>query len=653
MADFRHIKLAESQRKELSMWIEGQLSHIEDLVEARSGNWRLFREMYEGKTEPKNFPWVGASNVHVPLTGIMVDAIHANMMNRLYGYDRLWDVISEHPSEPVGFDRVTGQTTTWADIAKSIQAYFKWESGDMGPIGAYSSVNDAVLECIKLGTMVFHTPWMTISRPDFVYNPEMQTIEKGVQKTLFDGPKLDTIPLEDFAIMPNYYEIHGPHASPLVGHKELWRRGQIAQAVAEGKFTPQIAERLNIGMRGWDASQEMKDHQARLEGETDGLDDTRPDDARIHKLWLEVDVNGDDIEESVYVEFHKDTGTICRITPYLYPTRPYEASRYVRRERRFYGIGVPEMLLSLQQGVNTSLNQTIDNATIANIRGFAVRRKSVSAKSLDNWYPGKKILFDQEGDIKDFQLGEVYPSGFEVGRVLQTLAEKRVGIGDPDLGRDVPGNYQGTAGTTFALLQQSAQRFDLYAKDIRRALSEIGMQLLERIQQFKPVERMYAVMGDKGQLVEAALTLPREANLRQHIRVSTTSSTSSSNKEVARQNALTAFGILTQYFEKMFELSQIVANPTAPAGLRTLANDMINVGEKLMGKVLEGFDMTDIAASLPQTEGLLNEQAQPGPIMDPNGGPGPEPNPADQSAGMESPGEDVVGPEGFGPGPMR
>ena len=170
-----------------------------------------------------------------------------------------------------------------------------------------------------------------------------------------------------------------------------------------------------------------------------------------------------------------------------------------------------------------------------------------------------------------------------------------------------------------ALLQEGARRFDLYSKDIRRAIGELGIQTLELIQQHKPIERMYAVKGEDGALVEKTILLPQEVSLRQHLKVVATSASSSSNKEIMRQNALTAFGLLVQYLNKLFELGAVMVSPTMPEPMKKLAYDMSQTGEKLMQRVLEGFDLEDIANMLPQLEGLLNVTAQGAPAGDPSG----------------------------------
>ena len=227
--------------------------------------------------------------------------------------------------------------------------------------------------------------------------------------------------------------------------------------------------------------------------------------------------------------------------------------RYLRREGRFYGIGVPELLETIQRGVNTSFNQSVDNATIANMRCVKIRSGSQLARNFGEIYPGRKFYVDNVDDIKEFQLGEVYPSIFQVGLLLRDFAERRTGISDFNLGREseVLGRAS-TATTTMALLQESARRFDLYAKDIRRAISDLGMQSLELIQQMKPFARVHTVLGQDGPLAERALNLPQGISIGQHLMVNATSASTATNKQVMQQNAMTVFGLMVQYLTQVF-----------------------------------------------------------------------------------------------------
>ena len=669
MPPIQHIRLSDAQEKELSLWLDGKLSDFLSRLENRIPRWKRYRELYEGKTKAKTFPWKNCSNVFLGVIGADVDAIHANMMNRLFSFGRVWDVGALHTKETVGRRAETGQPITWIDLAKSTQDYLAWESSDQGPMQVYAVLEQHILECIKLGTSVIYQPYLTVERKHWRYNTMTGDVEKGVEETLFDGPSPQVIPLEDFVILPNYSRIHGPQASPVVGHRYWLRKSPIVEQFDAGWFRSvgDIREAVLASPGG--ENEDLKDAQAQAEGDLSGVTEALVDDYQFFDLWCEVDINGDDREESVFLTFHRPTGKIVRIQPYIYKTRPYTASRYITREHRFYGIGLPELLESMQSGLNTNVNQAIDNVTVANTRGLKVLRNSRAASSLTDWYPGRKIIVDAMDELADFQVGEVYPSAFEVGRLLERFMDRRAGIADPSLGRDIDPRTPATSIMT--VVQESSRRFDLYAKDIRKSLSELGMQALELIQQFKPTGRIYRVMGSEGPLVEQTLVLPSDISLREHLLVTTASSAGSSNREIARQNAMSGFSVLTAYLDKLLNYGGAIVSPQTPPPLKKVLYDAVEVLERVMERVLETFDLRDITNFLPQLEKLygqatataqapLQQPALGGPPGVPDGPLGGEPGPGLGTGGQPGgpPGQGGSGgaapplgpPPGFGGG---
>ena len=608
----QHIKLGHEKETRLKTWLGDSIQDILDRRLQRTYDWRRYRDQYEGKTTPKTFPWKNASNVHVPITAIITDAIHANLMNRIFGHERIWDVQAVRPAEQIGVNQSDNQPVTWSDAADMIEKYLDVQVSDTGMIDVYAPTEDNVLECLKLGTSVLFSPWVTLNQANYEMDFETGEIIKEDLVSMFDGIHPKSIPLEDFFITPQYQDIHGPDGAPLFGHAYYLRQGQFAARKKEGKYRALDGDRWGkiLTMSGGPDEEELKDARTVAERDPDNFSDSRMHDHYLMDLWVKVQLSDKDPEVNLFITYHYRSGEVIAIRPWIYKTPPYVVFRYIKREGRFYAIGVPEMLESIQAGTNTSFNQAVDNATIANVRGFKVRAGTKTARMFGDFYPGKKFIVDRMDDIEDFQLGEVYPSIFQVGLLLRDFAERRSGVNDYNLGREseVLGRG-GTATSTMALLQESARRFDLYAKDIRKALGELGMQTIELLQQHKPRGSMFATMGEKGVIIEQILFSNANINLREHLRVVATAAGSSSNKEIARQNSITAFGILVQYMEKMFSLAQVMSNPGVPESIRKLAYQMSQTGERLMQRVLEGFELPDVAAFLPQLEEVFGSGA--------------------------------------------
>jgi len=636
----QHVRLTKEQDKNLNLFLGTNLEDIRERRRARVTQWRKWREQYEGKVGPKNFPWKGASNVFVPQTAIDVDAIHANMMNRIFGHERIWDVQALRATEKIGINETDQQPITWRDLADATQQYMEVEAGPTGMMDVYGPMEDGIQECVKLGSAVLYNPWVTLTQNDYKYDELSGRVLTGEPVTVFDGLKPQVIPLEDFLVMPFYPEIHGPFAAPLFGHQSWFRKGQLVARALEGKYRYGVNDDEfqkvlgHPGHGGEDVAVTLKDHQAQLEGENESFSDSRRLDYLIENLWIRVQLTDGTPEVRLHVMRHATTGVVLSVKPWPYVTAPYHVMRYVRREGSFYGIGVPEMLETIQKGINTSFNQAVDNATVANMRCFKVMAGSHSARSFGDIYPGKKIIVNSKDEIEDFQLGEVYPSIFQVGLNLRDFGERRTGISDFNLGKDTM--EQSTATSTMALLQESARRFDLYAKDIRRVLGELGMQSLELIAQHKPTSRVFATMApEKAAMVERVLSTTAQVKIREQLKVTATSASGASNKEVQRQSSVTVFGLVTQYLQRLAEVAPLIGNQQIPKEYRQLFYEMTQLGERAMQRILASFDMPELATDLPQTEKLLNVRQAP---QDPNQQPGTVGSPGGPPDGTQAPG---------------
>lgn len=617
----QHVKLTNEQEKRLKMFLDDHLSDIETNRAARIANWRKWREQYEGKTGPKNFPWPGASNVFVPQTAIDVDTIHANMMNRLFGHERVWDVHALRGAEQVAVNPADGQKITWSTLAKATEEYLNKESGPGGLVDFYSCFEDESQNAVGVGTAILYNPWVTLTQPDYQYDPISGQVVKEKEVTVFDGLKPQGIPLEDFLIVPFYPEIHGPLAAPLFGHQAWLRRGQVYAKAMSGKYrysakSEQLARVLAAPGHGdQDSATSVKDARAANTAEGQSFGDARRHDYLIQHLWVRVQLDPDQPEVRLYVQRHAVTGVLLGVQPWPYKTAPYHVLRYLRRPGDFYGIGVAELLESIQKGINTTFNQSVDNATVANMRCFKVKAGSNAARQFGDIYPGKKIIVNSPDELEPFQLGEVYPSSFQVGLNLRDFAERRTGINDPNLGQQNPAHA--TASATMALIQESGRRFDLYAKDMRKTLGELGMQSLELIAQHNPSSRVFATMEpEKAMMVEAALSSNAASQIREQIRVMATSASGSSNRETERQASVTVFGIVTQYLERLAPLAPVLIDPNTPEKVKMFVYEMSQLGELVMQRILNSFDMPELAKCLPQTEKLLQQQQQQQGAMD-------------------------------------
>jgi hypothetical protein len=94
----RMVVLEEETRDRLQQWIDDEIEQFNNERQPLLGQWEDWQTLYwaEPEEETKNFPFQKAANIVVPLAAIAIEAIHARMMNTLFGSTQLnrWRSIS-------------------------------------------------------------------------------------------------------------------------------------------------------------------------------------------------------------------------------------------------------------------------------------------------------------------------------------------------------------------------------------------------------------------------------------------------------------------------------------------------------------------------------------------------------------------------------
>ena len=71
------IKLSDEQKDKVIREIENELGKIqgERNKEDLETKWQANQDLYDGVVSPKDWPWSGASNYHIPMPAVMVDIL--------------------------------------------------------------------------------------------------------------------------------------------------------------------------------------------------------------------------------------------------------------------------------------------------------------------------------------------------------------------------------------------------------------------------------------------------------------------------------------------------------------------------------------------------------------------------------------------------
>lgn len=579
--------------------------------------WDRYQELYKSKpeVERKSYPWPDASNLCVGLVPIYTDQIIARILQSIFSVEPLW----------VGIEL----TKKYADFVKPCQDYLDWCRTNMWD--QYSITKKAVVEACKLGTSVIYNGWMEL---DFPSSPTLSTVPGGKLR----GPAPEWVSRRNFLI-PNGYD--NLQQAPWIARKQT--------------FSYQDLQRLEFS-KFFENTEKLKDEPDDDLNNPSEFKNTSTNDfspRTVYQIWFRYDFDGDGFPEDYVVTLHKQTKTILKgvRVPYLFGMRPFVKITYLEQEGEFDGIGVPEQIEQYQEEVTTQHNQRVDNAHLANTKVILARKGAGFTKSR-KLSPGDIIeVTDPNTDVKELRLSEVYPSSVTNEQLTIGLAERRIGISDVSLGRESPPIGRAAATTVMALLQEGTRRFDLNISEVRKALTEQGIQIFELWQTHglpEPNEpgSPEQILDDKDAAsVRDIITSTREDGIRGLIGFKLNASTAAVNKEIEKQSNIQLAQIVAQYSDKivqtLIQLGPYLLNPQIPPAFKEVVAKLLVGNDKMLTKVFQSHSAYDL-------EGILvgeiisdfitqQSQGQPNaPGLSPNVAPSEAKNPGDAN-GMSQP----------------
>ena len=609
--------------------------YVETELGARTGleeDWQRWLEHYKSDQLPeKTHPWPGASNLSINLTAIYVDTLVAKIMQSLFAATPFWVA--------------TPLNKKYEDAAEPLERYLDWLRQNAW--NQYHVVKPMVLELVKLGTGVLTNAWidLPIVRTDETTG---QLIEYGRRQ----GPRPQWVRLEDFLIPRGFNSINESEKgirAPWIAYRQRFTK-QDLQRLEYTEFLVNLDPVFK--QRGDDPTtlDQQRQRGGEMSPEQGTTDET--DIWAIWQVWCTWDLNGDGYPEDYVAYIHPASKTLLRLrpNPYLNGMRPFVACPFIEMEGEFYGIGAAEEVESYEAEVTTMHNQRIDNGHIANTIVLAARRGSGITEKM-RIYPGKVMLMTDPNDIKEIRFGQNYINSIQEEQLTIAMAERRVGISDLNLGRESSPLGRAAATTVMQLLQEGSRRHDLQTSDLRRALGEQAIQIVELFQAHgvpgpEVPGSPEQVLDEEGAMAVRAM-LTSDEGIAGIVGLQLNAVTQAVNKEVERQSDQEMFTVLTQqYYQPILNVLPSLADPNAPPFVREIVLQMVKGADKILKKILTSrntFDTDKLLLSddLEKIIAMMAMQAPPSLAggMPPGGPPpeGPPPGPPNGAAGPPQP----------------
>lgn len=577
----RQIKLDKDERRELGQRIADGWENDNLDRELWLADLPRWIRAYQGKVEQKNTPWDGASNLHVPVTATVVDAIHPREMAAVF---RPKPIVNFKPQEPGDREKARRRERflDWATredvnifpvmdrtlLAKEInglqflkitwelkirhlrdrhefpkdwpldQVFAKLMDTDIQLIEAITRVEDST----AVDAIIKDRGKVTIDVED---SPRKMIVYTEREEIVRDAPRIDLIDAEDVVV--NSDAGFDLQEADHLTHRYWLTLDKIKREVQKGTFVATSAElddiekilRTDIQPSAGDNTIDVK--QAREDvtgaGTTFRLGD--PERVELIDAYMPYDVNDDGYDEDILVTIVKERPSIVlRVVRledvYRHGMRPFVAFHMFPVAGSFWSIGVPQILDGLQQEINTIHNQRVDAGTISNTpwgwyvpsAGFNPERIPVE--------PGFMTPVDDINAVKMHQPANYTAWGFQEERLLWDLVERRTKVSDLTLGR--VGDTQGAARTATgvqALSNQQATGFDIFIRRTQESFRQLLHQLLGLYAQYMPPGKELRVLGN---LSDPDIVVTRE-DLVEEMDMEFTGNALSTDREVERNTS--------------------------------------------------------------------------------------------------------------------
>lgn len=596
------VRVSSDVEKKVIDWLVVQIQTALQDRKQTSDRWKKWIKQYEEELPlKKNFPWPGCSNLSLPETAIAVETIHAREVNTLF---------SVRPYIQIKPKKIKTNKQYCLDLERFIDQIYQHV------VDLYKVGSSWFLEKTKMGTGYVKVYWNYDQKKrrkgnDYVYDTN-------------DDVKVDVLNIEDLIFPVNAIDLE---TCSFVSHRKRTNWPELSRKEKLKMY--ENTDKIEAFYRTDTVTRESGEDIQRVKEDAEKMVRTSPDvlkEYEIHEVWFDYDIDDDGFAERTVMTLELDSREKLRWIhhPYNHGRRPFIPCKYMERVNRVAGKGICEMGEFLQDGANTTVNQAIDNATIANAKIFVASKTAKEDIPKDGLYPGLTIYLDSPGtDLKEFMMGDIHQSDFALLGMFREYLERRTKVNDYTLGRQANmGKNRATATGTLALLQESGRSFDMVVNNSRAALVEVTYQVVELYAQYRP-DKIFEVVGSRkpitlvekvmsalGKSPTETITLPGDLNnLREDYEFYCAATSLSVNKEIEKQTNLLLLQQLGGLFQQMLQMLMMVENEKMqlPPDVKKFILGIISSYYNMAQDLIRSFEKVDIASYLPELPDIVKQ----------------------------------------------
>lgn len=531
-------------KKMAELWNKGNSDRADWL--ARQDKYLATWDEFIDNEDVARGPWANSSNLHLPITLTACRAIHARMYAALMSVQPPFSVKPLDEASSVAVPLVEGV------MAYALREWINYRDGiaEMADMWIWNWITQ--------GTGVNKLRWdRTYSRYVEVYEEQVkrQRIkeetgeledyldliekERPVTKKTFDGPVADIVDPEDLLILGGEGD---PDRADVVMHRYYLTRSELYSLADQGIFDEETVEEILDGGNDseyTDSASQLAQSKELNSGIIQNNTNSDLDRFEILECYCKLDENNDGLDENLIIWVHTASKKVLRAT-YLDRVldggqTPFSKIDFLKKRGHCFGMGIPEILYSLQKEVDAMHNIRIDFGVLSTMPfGFYRPTSGIDPKRLD-LEPGKLIpVNDPTSDVFFPQLGNrTFFTTEEEGSLLAYI-ERLISISDINLGRISGQGASRTATGVAALVSENNANLDIFIKRMQRGWKKFLRLLFQNLQKRMPKEMWIRITGDDGKMYP--FRIARE-DIRHNFDFDIDANSINSNKGVTREIA--------------------------------------------------------------------------------------------------------------------
>ena len=538
------------------------------------------------KASNKDYPWPGASNVTTPFTLSNVNGVFSYLKAAITEQRPRWQVDAGDDEYEDHADAIS----RWINEIMTSELHVNIRAVD----------EEMLWNIIVCGTQVADVPWTT-KRAQFKRKASDGGVEV-VDKVVYDGPVVEPVAIEDVIVRSHWNLQKGPY----IGFARTFTRQELEQEEHNGFF-----EDIDRVLHAAAVDNQVKS-QDRLEM---GINSsyTATDDAgqlyTIVKFYVRWDADNDGVAEDIILWFEPESGTILRAEWNEISLRPAARGIYLPIPGLFYGLGIPSVLYSLQEEIDTMHNIGVNNLHIASLQMYVTPTGS-SIGDNEAFFPLKNIKVDDPS--RDF-VPIAFPNvSNETLRREQVAREygRTVGVSEAQLGMPDTTAKSGTSPTLQQFLSQQGNTvLRSIGQSVAQFYAELGMHVL--LQLVANSDRI--LFGNRALLrlapkedqefIEEVLRMPVE-EIPQLFMLTVKTTEADKTEDARRQFLMTRQQLYSMYIQQAMEIVQMMDNPQVQQmpNFSEFINKVYVGLTKQMEETLELFDVSRTGDYIPDVE---------------------------------------------------